>query len=200
MPDVHDALVIGGGPGGSAAALLLARAGGRVALLERQPFPRRKVCGEYLSATNRPLLRRLGLEEAFCRTAGPPVRRVGLFAGTTVATADLPLPPGEPDGWGQALGREHLDTLLLQQAAAAGVEVLQPWKAVALSEEGGLYRCHAAPVATSSLACGPQARLLVATGGEAELLARVVVAAHGSWERGELPTQTPRQPPRPGDL
>ena len=54
--DTYDAIVIGGGPGGATAALLLAQAGWSVGLLERKVFPRRKVCGEYLSATNWPLL------------------------------------------------------------------------------------------------------------------------------------------------
>ena len=60
-----DAIVIGGGPAGSTAALLLARAGWSVALVERMAFPRRKVCGEFLSATNLPLLAELGVAAAF---------------------------------------------------------------------------------------------------------------------------------------
>ena len=40
-----DALIIGAGPAGSSAAILLARAGWSVALIEKQRFPRRKVCG-----------------------------------------------------------------------------------------------------------------------------------------------------------
>ena len=38
-------LIAGGGPAGAAAAILLARAGQRVLLVERETGPREKVCG-----------------------------------------------------------------------------------------------------------------------------------------------------------
>ena len=50
----HDALIVGAGPAGSAAARLLAQAGWSVALVEKAEFPRRKVCGEFISATTIP--------------------------------------------------------------------------------------------------------------------------------------------------
>jgi len=40
-----DVVVVGAGPAGSTAAYRLARAGARVALLERATFPRDKPCG-----------------------------------------------------------------------------------------------------------------------------------------------------------
>src|SRR5947209_11996740 len=70
MSELFDAVVIGGGPGGSTTAVLLARAGWSVALIERKAFPRRKLCGEYLSATNQPLFDRLGIAEEFQDQAG----------------------------------------------------------------------------------------------------------------------------------
>ena len=90
LAKTFDALVMGGGPGGATAALLLAEAGWSVVLVERKIFPRRKVCGEYLSATNWPLLEMLGLAEAFAELAGPPVTRTAIFVGGSSVQADLP--------------------------------------------------------------------------------------------------------------
>ncbi|HTJ02570.1 MAG TPA: FAD-dependent oxidoreductase, partial [Methylovirgula sp.] len=49
---LYDAIVIGAGPAGATSALALARRGWSVALIEKTLFPRRKVCGEFISASN----------------------------------------------------------------------------------------------------------------------------------------------------
>jgi flavin-dependent dehydrogenase len=182
---VYDALVIGGGPAGACAALLLARAGWSVILVERKNFPRPKVCGEYLSATNLPLLDRLGLGAVFREKAGPPVRKVGLYAGNVTLQADLPRPPGPNPEWGRALSRERLDTLLLERARQAGADVRQPFQARSLGREGDRFRCGLESLEN---------------GAAAEASARIVVAAHGSWDPGTLLTQPPRRPAAPADL
>ena len=46
--DLYDVIVVGGGPAGSAMAWSLAKRGVRVAVIEREVFPREKVCGDYL--------------------------------------------------------------------------------------------------------------------------------------------------------
>ncbi len=152
LAKTFDALVMGGGPGGATAALLLAEAGWSVVLVERKVFPRRKVCGEYLSATNWPLLEMLGLAEAFAELAGPPVTRTAIFVGGASVQADLPRPfsragpsrdSSSGDGpWGRALSREHLDSLLLARAASRGVEVRQPWRCAELTRDGDGYVCR----------------------------------------------------------
>lgn len=180
-----DALIIGGGPAGAATAVLLAKAGWSVAVIEKARFPRRKVCGEFLSATNLPVLRELGVAEAFSDLAGPPIKSVGLFAGTRMLRAPMPRPPWDAGGFGRACGREHLDTLLLARAAQVGASMWQPWTAEQLSNDGKQHICRIVSKATRAVA---------------ELRAPIIIAAHGSWERGSLPTQPMRIDPRPSDL
>ena len=134
----YDALVLGGGPGGATAGLVLAKAGWRVAIIEKRNFPRRKVCGDFLSAATLRLLAGLGVEpvEEF---AGPEVRHVGLFEGDDVLKA--PMPKGAPNSWGRAVGREHLDELLLSAAGQAGARLWQPWTAKSLSRQGDQWHC-----------------------------------------------------------
>src|SRR4029450_9360465 len=53
---IYDAIVVGAGPAGTHLAYLLACAGRRVALLDKQRFPRDKVCGGGLSRKSIALL------------------------------------------------------------------------------------------------------------------------------------------------
>src|SRR5258707_11618335 len=89
----YDALVAGGGPAGATAAILLAQTGWRVAVVEKKPFPRRKVCGEFISATSWPLLRALGVGDSLLAQAGPEIPRVGLHPGAPPNASPLPSPP-----------------------------------------------------------------------------------------------------------
>ena len=152
---MFDALIVGAGPAGSTAARLLAQAGWSVALVEKSEFPRRKVCGEFISAPTMPVLEACGVAEAFVAAAGPPVTHIGLYAGKTMLTS-----PGE-QVWGHALGREHLDTLLRDAAVRAGARLFQPAEFRALQRGPDGYRCK--------------------LDNDTAIDARVVIAACGSW-------------------
>jgi len=176
MRTVFDALIVGAGPAGSSAAILLAQAGWSVALIEKQRFPRRKVCGECIAASNLPLLEALGIGPAFEASAGPDLRKVALMRGDRMIVADLPPATHQKYRWGRALGRETLDTLLLGQARSAGVHVLQPWSVQAIEGVVGDWRCKARAADSETTLT---------------LRAPVAIAAHGSWEA--LPADRPRR-------
>jgi len=181
-----DVAIVGAGPAGSAAAILLARAGWSVALVERQRFPRRKVCGECIAASNLALLDALGVGAEVERLAGAELRRVALMHGAASVVAALP--PADAPGrrFGRALGREQLDTLLVRQAALSGVTLFQPCALQAIEGEAGSFRL----------------RLRAAGEGGAEtgIEAALVVAAHGSWEPLPSERAVRREQRRPSDL
>src|SRR5579864_8980673 len=70
MNEIYDVAIIGGGPAGSTAACLLAKAGRRVVVLEREKFPRFHI-GESLLPYSMPVFDRLGMREELDRTAQP---------------------------------------------------------------------------------------------------------------------------------
>jgi len=181
----HDAIIVGGGPAGATAAILLAQSGWRIAVVEKAVFPRRKVCGEFISAATWPLLRELGIADALSASAGPAVRRVGVFAATARLTAPIAARCEDAIESGRAIGREILDTVLLDRAREAGAEVWQPWHLGAFAANADGYAC----------------RIEEQGGGRTRALhAPIVIAAHGSWESGPLPTQNFRKPPCASDL
>ena len=173
----YDAIVVGSGPSGATAALLLSRSGWRVAIVEKAAFPRRKVCGEFVSATTWPLLDALGVGDELRGQAGPVVRRVGVFARTSMVTAPMPATGNGVEG-GRAVSRESLDAVLLCRAVAAGATLWQPWTVATFESGAGRH------------ACTIEHR---ERGERSVLEAPVIVAAHGSWDRGPLPTQPRRK-------
>lgn len=66
----YELIVIGGGPAGSACAITAARLGVKVLLLEKDRFPRQKVCGEFVSPESLGLLHGL-LRESLLKDGLP---------------------------------------------------------------------------------------------------------------------------------
>jgi flavin-dependent dehydrogenase len=120
----YDVITIGGGPGGAAASTLLAQRGYRVLLLERAPVPRFKI-GESLMPATYGTLERMGVLPLLKDSHFPKKYSVQFFNRTGKASSPfyfMETDPSESSQTWQVL-RSEFDALLLDNAAAQGVEV-----------------------------------------------------------------------------
>jgi len=120
-PDVDvDVAVVGAGPAGSAAAISLARAGARVAVVDKATFPRDKCCGDGLTTGALRLLEQLGVSPLALPSWHPV--DAAWIRSPSGRVVELPLPEGHGVYAGIAR-RAELDALLVDRARAAGAAV-----------------------------------------------------------------------------
>ncbi|HET7433223.1 MAG TPA: FAD-dependent oxidoreductase, partial [Thermoanaerobaculia bacterium] len=120
-----DVAVIGAGPAGSTLAALLARRGVRVALVDRDVFPRDKLCGEFLSYDALPILEALDLGDELDRLNAPRIGRCRVIGTHKTLEFALPHPA-------RGISRLFLDDMLLRAANARGAMRFDGWTTVAL--------------------------------------------------------------------
>jgi menaquinone-9 beta-reductase len=118
--EVVDVAIVGGGPAGSSCAAFCAAAGLRTLLLDREKFPREKVCGDCLNPACWPVLRRLDLFERVRALPHGRLDRVE-FIAVGGAKVHVDLPRGEQSEI--AVKRSLFDELLLTRARELGAAI-----------------------------------------------------------------------------
>lgn len=122
MPQTFDVIIVGGGPAGSGAGAVLAKSGASALILDKQRFPREKLCAGLLTWKTMDALERIfdASPESLCssgvvnhRTSGYRIR----FRDRILVEGDMFYPF-------HFVKRRDLDAFLLSKAAEAGVEVL----------------------------------------------------------------------------
>ncbi len=118
---IWDAIVIGAGPAGAVAARQLALRGLQVLLVERQVWPRIKVCGGCLNGRALLAIKSIGLERTLEDSDAAPITRLIVQARRRSAEVKLP--------GGVAVNRSQFDAALVDAAINAGAKFLPATKA-----------------------------------------------------------------------
>jgi flavin-dependent dehydrogenase len=128
-------VIAGAGPAGASLASRLAGSGYEVTLIERERFPRHKLCGEFVSPECFAHFAELRVLDAMLGAGGDRIVRTTFFAqsGPSVSV---------PSAWfgdaGGALGisRARMDKLLLDRARELGVRVFESTAVTGVEPDG----------------------------------------------------------------
>ena len=160
--------IIGGGPAGSTCSAFCASAGLRTLLIEREQFPREKVCGDCINPACWPVLEKLGIAERVFELPHATLDAVE-FIAIGGALARVALPSGRYAEI--AIKRSLFDHLLLVRAGECGVDVREKTIVTALSR---VDRSPAASWKISTVAKVFRSRFLVAADGRNSTVARLL--------------------------
>jgi menaquinone-9 beta-reductase len=127
--EVVDVAIVGGGPAGSTCAAFCAAAGLRTLVLEREKFPREKVCGDCINPACWPVLEKLELAEQI-RNSPHGVLDAVEFIAIGGQQLRIDLPRGEDTMI--SVKRSLFDNLLLNRARTLGAEVREEATMIAL--------------------------------------------------------------------
>ncbi len=116
--------IVGGGPAGSSLATRLAEAGFETTLLEREKFPRQKLCGEFISPECLGHFEKLGVLDSMLAAGGDRIYETRFFetGGKSIAIPTRWFGCGD---FALSLSRAEMDHQLLERARTSGVEVLE---------------------------------------------------------------------------
>jgi menaquinone-9 beta-reductase len=159
--------VIGAGPAGSVLAALLAKRGIETLIIDRDSFPRDKLCGEFLSWDALPILERIGALDTIDRAGARMIVRCAIV-GRETTSFEFPVAA-------RGISRLRLDEILLNCARDAGASVMEGWAVTRI--EPARER--------------PFLTLRKTDGKEMIVRASVLAGAWGRWGRLDIQMQRP---------
>src|SRR4029453_4505699 len=131
--ETFDVAIVGGGPAGSSCAAFCALGGLRPLVLEREKFPREKVCGDCLNPSCWGVLQRLGIAESARKLPHGILNTVEFIAiGGQKVIVDLT--SGEESL--RAIKRSLFDALVMSRARDLGAQIHEETTVKGLTRAG----------------------------------------------------------------
>ena len=136
--NVYDLIIVGAGPAGAAAGMYASRYGLRTLLLDKQQFPRDKICGDALSGKTVRSLRELDMLEEVGDLPGAFIRRV-IFGSPNHDMVNVDFTTGavENSPTGFVIRRRVFDNFLFERAAGMVSSVVQNFTVQNVVRENG---------------------------------------------------------------
>jgi len=145
MAEEYDLIIVGGGPSGAGAALFAGRRGLKSLLVDKERFPRDKVCGDALSGKSVAVLHELGLYDRVRQLPGAAIRRI-TFGSPDCSRMDIDLGQHELRSGltgrvlpmqGFVIRRQVFDHFLFEEARQAVDRCIEGCAVRELIREGG---------------------------------------------------------------
>jgi len=138
MNVIYDLIVVGGGPAGSTAAIYAAKNGLKTLLVDKQKFPRDKICGDALSGKSVAILRDMELFEKVQALPGAHIQSI-VFSSPNHASFKIDLKKTHlkdtPKGF--VVRRQFFDDMLFNEAKRVTDTTLENFRVTGLINENG---------------------------------------------------------------
>ena len=128
---------MGGGPAGASLAIRCAAAGLNTVVVERESFPREKLCGEFISPECVLHFKELGVSDHIAEAGARRLTETRFFS---ISGREAAIPCDWFGGEALGLSRARMDKILLDAARDSGAEVLERSQAVGIHPDKGNVR------------------------------------------------------------
>jgi geranylgeranyl reductase family protein len=174
----YDAIIVGAGPAGASAALYAAKNGIKTLLVDKEKFPRDKICGDALSGKSVGILKELDLLEKVQQLPGALIRRI-VFSSPDNTSFEIDLHESNlkdaPTGF--VIRRNIFDNFLIEEVKKTDIHVIENFTVTDIIKNDGRVT-GIVGLDNSGKRCEVAAKIILAADGYNSLVSRKLGLYH----------------------